>query len=238
MNPEYSLEGCWIHWCWNGSSNTLATWCKEPLRKSPNAGKDWGQEEKGMTEEETVIWTHVQTQWTWVWVSSRRRWRTGKPGVLQSMGSKRAEHDWAIEQQQPSIPTEPMTTSTILENYTELKKKSKTSHTAWFHFYNIFEMMNDKTTEMENRFTLSGLQGCGAGVGGRRGSYKRQWGGPCCGRTLCPLMVYQYPDCDTGDSKSITPGRAWRKGTAVSLCHFSHLLWTYDYVKAKILTLF
>ena len=24
--------------------------------------------------------------------------------------------------------------------------------------------------------------------------------------------------------KSITPGRAWRKGTAVSLCHFSHLL--------------
>ena len=28
------------------------------------------------------------TQWTWVWASSRRWWRTGKPGVLQSMGSQ------------------------------------------------------------------------------------------------------------------------------------------------------
>ena len=26
------------------------------------------------------------TQWTWVWVNSRRQWRAGKPGVLQSMG--------------------------------------------------------------------------------------------------------------------------------------------------------
>ena len=25
-------------------------------------------------------------QWTWVWANSRRQWRTGKPGVLQSMG--------------------------------------------------------------------------------------------------------------------------------------------------------
>ena len=27
-------------------------------------------------------------------------WRTGKPGVLQSMGSQRVGHDWAMEQQQ------------------------------------------------------------------------------------------------------------------------------------------
>ena len=26
------------------------------------------------------------TQWTWVWASSRRWWRSGKPGMLQSMG--------------------------------------------------------------------------------------------------------------------------------------------------------
>ena len=32
----------------HGSSNTLATWCEEQtLRKRPNAGKDWQQEEKG-----------------------------------------------------------------------------------------------------------------------------------------------------------------------------------------------
>ena len=38
-------------------------------------------------------------QWTWVWVSSRSWWWTGKPGVLQSKGSQRFRHDLATEQQ-------------------------------------------------------------------------------------------------------------------------------------------
>ena len=37
------------------------------------------------------------TQWRWVSVSSRSWWCTGKPGVLQSMGSQRVRHDWAAE---------------------------------------------------------------------------------------------------------------------------------------------
>ena len=37
------------------------------------------------------------TRWTWVWVSSGSWWWTGKPGVLQSMGSKRVGHNWANE---------------------------------------------------------------------------------------------------------------------------------------------
>ena len=37
------------------------------------------------------------TQWTWVWVNSGSwRW-TGRPGVLQFMGSQRVEHDWMTE---------------------------------------------------------------------------------------------------------------------------------------------
>ena len=39
------------------------------------------------------------TQWTWVWASSGGWWRTGKAGLLQSMGSQRVRHDWATEQQ-------------------------------------------------------------------------------------------------------------------------------------------
>ena len=39
------------------------------------------------------------TQRTWVWANSRRWWGTGKPGVLQSMGSQRVGHDWVTEQQ-------------------------------------------------------------------------------------------------------------------------------------------
>ena len=37
------------------------------------------------------------TQWTWIWVNSGSwRW-TGWPGMLQSMGSQRAGHNWATE---------------------------------------------------------------------------------------------------------------------------------------------
>ena len=68
------------------------------IRKDPDAGKDWRQEEEGMTEDE--MWVTLLTQWTWVWASSGRWWRTGKPGVLQSIGSQRVRHNWATEQQQ------------------------------------------------------------------------------------------------------------------------------------------
>ena len=42
-------------------------------------------------------WMVSPTQWTWIWVSSRSWWRTGKPGVLQSTGSQRVRHDWGTE---------------------------------------------------------------------------------------------------------------------------------------------
>ena len=52
------------------------------IGKDPYAGKDWGQEEKGTTEDEIAS----PTWWTWVWASSRSWWWTVKPGMLQSMG--------------------------------------------------------------------------------------------------------------------------------------------------------
>ena len=67
------------------------------IRKEPDAGTDWRQE-KGMTEDE-MVGGHYRL-WTWLWLNSGRWWRTGKSGVLQSMGSQRVEHKWKIEQQQ------------------------------------------------------------------------------------------------------------------------------------------
>ena len=71
------------------NSSTLATWYQELTHwKHPDSGKDRGQEEKGVTEDEMGWdgWMASLTQWTWVWASSGWQWRTGKPGVLQSMG--------------------------------------------------------------------------------------------------------------------------------------------------------
>ena len=65
------------------------------IGKDPDVGKDWRQEEKGMTEDEMVWWHH------WldghVWASSGSWWWTGKPGVFQSMGSQRVGHNRVTE---------------------------------------------------------------------------------------------------------------------------------------------
>ena len=61
--------------------------------KDPDAGKDWKQEEKGMTEE-MVGWHHWLNR---VSASSGSWWWTGKPGVLQFMRSQRVTHDWVTK---------------------------------------------------------------------------------------------------------------------------------------------
>ena len=42
-------------------------------------------------------WMASPTGWTWVWVNSGSWWWTGRPGVLQFMGSQRIGHDWVTE---------------------------------------------------------------------------------------------------------------------------------------------
>ena len=43
------------------------------------------------------VWMASLTQWTWVWVNPGSWWWTGRPGMLQSMGSQRVGHDWVTE---------------------------------------------------------------------------------------------------------------------------------------------
>ena len=97
------------HWIFIGSADAEAEapapilWPPDAksqlIRKDPDAGKDWRQEEKGTTEAE-MGWMASLTQWTWVWASSGRWWRTEEPGELQSMGSQRIRHDLGTQQQQ------------------------------------------------------------------------------------------------------------------------------------------
>ena len=73
---------------WNDVALTIHTWCKEPThekryreRLKAEEGDDRGWDD----------WLASMTQWTWVWASSGRWWRTEKPSVLQSMGSKESD---------------------------------------------------------------------------------------------------------------------------------------------------
>ena len=84
-------------WCWSWSSNPLA-WCKESLEKTLMLGKNEGKRRRG---QQRMRWLMASpTQWTWVWANSGGQWRTGKPGMLQSMGSQTVRHDLVTEQQQ------------------------------------------------------------------------------------------------------------------------------------------
>ena len=80
---------------WPPDANNWLVW------KDADAGKDWKQEEKGTTEDETVGWHHWK--WAWVWSSSGIWWRIGNADMLQSMGSQRVGHDWATEQRHELI---------------------------------------------------------------------------------------------------------------------------------------
>ena len=92
INPEYSLEGLILKL----KLQYLATWYKEPTHwKRPWCWKEWEQEE-GVTGWDS--WMASLTQWTWVWANSERQWRTGKSGMLQSMGLQRLRHDLATAQ--------------------------------------------------------------------------------------------------------------------------------------------
>ena len=62
------------------------------IGKDSDAGTDWGQEEKGTTEDEMAGWYHRLDGC--VWVNSGRWWW---PGMLRFMGSQRVGHDWATE---------------------------------------------------------------------------------------------------------------------------------------------
>ena len=75
----------------------------QPIGKNPDAGKDWRQEEKGVTGWDD--WMVSSTQWTSVWASSRSWWGTGKPGMLKFIGSWRVGHNLATEQQPPAAYT-------------------------------------------------------------------------------------------------------------------------------------
>ena len=65
------------------------TWCWKRLKSGGEGGEG---DDRGWDG-----WMASPTQWTCVWVDSSSWWWTGRPGVLQSMGSQRVRHDWATE---------------------------------------------------------------------------------------------------------------------------------------------
>ena len=99
-SPSYRRSVLGVHWkgwCWSWNSNTLATWCEQLTHwKRPQCWdrlRAVGQgDDRGWDG-----WMASPTHGTWVWVDSESWWWTGRPGILQFVGSQRVRHDWATE---------------------------------------------------------------------------------------------------------------------------------------------
>ena len=86
ISPEYSLEGLMLKLKLQYFGHLM--WRADSLEKTLMLGKIEGSRRRGWDD-----WVASPTQWTWVWASSWSWWWTGKPGVLQYMGSQRVGQD-------------------------------------------------------------------------------------------------------------------------------------------------
>ena len=83
----------------DAEAETLVLWPPHAkswlIGKDSDAGRDWGQEEKGTREDEMAGWDHwldgreSVNSWSWWW--------TGRLGVLRFLGSQRVGDNWATE---------------------------------------------------------------------------------------------------------------------------------------------
>ena len=93
ISPDYSLEGLMLKLklqyfghLMQRTDSLESPWCWERL-KVGGEGDDRGWD----------AWMASLTQWTWIWASSGSWCWTGRPDVLQSVGSQGVGHDWTTE---------------------------------------------------------------------------------------------------------------------------------------------
>ena len=87
-NPEHWLEGLMVklklQYLWSPDAKSQLS------RKDPDAGRDWGQEEEAARGRDG--WMASPTQWSWIWASSSRQWRTERSLVCCKPRGHRESH--------------------------------------------------------------------------------------------------------------------------------------------------
>ena len=92
ISPKYTLEGLMLKLKFQYFGHLM--WRTDSLENTLMLGKI-ESERRG---QQRMRWLHgIMTQWTWVWVNSGSWWWTGRPGMLQLMGSQTVGHDWVTE---------------------------------------------------------------------------------------------------------------------------------------------
>ena len=93
INPEYTWEGLIPKLKVQYFGHLM--WRVDSLEKTLMLGKIEGWRRRGWQRWDG--WMASWTGWTWIWANSGSWWWTGRPGMLQYMGSQRVIHDWTTE---------------------------------------------------------------------------------------------------------------------------------------------
>ena len=127
INPEHLLEELMLKLKLQYFDHLI--WTADSLEKSLMLGKIEGRRRKG----------HQRRRWLCGITDAmdmnlgklRRWWGTGRPGLLQSMGSQRVGHDWAPEQQQQLSQTPCPLLSRGVRVCPSLLSTAEWIHEAW-----------------------------------------------------------------------------------------------------------
>ena len=95
ISPQYSLEGLMLKLKLQYFGHLMRR--ADPFEKTLMLGKIEGRRRRGQQRMRWDDWMASPTRWTWVWVNSGSWCWTGRPGVLQSIGSQRVGHDWVTK---------------------------------------------------------------------------------------------------------------------------------------------
>ena len=90
ISPEYSLKGLMMKLKLQYFGHLMQR--TDSFEKTLMTGKIEGRRRRGW--QRMRLLDGITDSMEWVWVNSGSWWWPGRPGMLQSMGSQRAGHDW------------------------------------------------------------------------------------------------------------------------------------------------
>ena len=93
ISPGISLEGMMLKLKLQYFGHLMQR--VDSLEKTLMLGGIGGKRRRG--QQRWDGWMASLIRWMWVWVNSGNWWWTGRPGMLQFMGSQRVRHDWATD---------------------------------------------------------------------------------------------------------------------------------------------